>query len=1154
MKLTNEQQSAVDAKGHVLVSAAAGSGKTAVLTARVIDRILNGDSPVDVDKLLIVTFTSAAASEMRKRISDSLQDIIASDKTNIRAAKQKLLLESATITTIDSFCNTFVKENFQQLDIRPDYNLSSENELEAICQSALDITIDEYYNADDDGFFDLLSFLGDSGDLYNLKSAVVVIYRFTRTLPFPNKWLQKSLDNYTDFDFSFWKEIVLNECIGIVENNLISINRFIKKYENEPDIEKSLNNLYLIQADFEKLIAFLKNGDWDEALLLCTGFSVPNAAKNLKIDKSLNELIKNKRAQYKKVFETVKGYLYNSEQKCIDLIKRSQPHIAKLIEIVKKYAENLLVLKKDKNTFDFSDIEEFTLRLLASSDDENGHPTELAKSISDRYAEVLVDEYQDTNDLQNAIFNAISDNGKKLFIVGDVKQCIYNFRKANPKNFLSKKDNFPLYDGNSDPSKIILSGNFRSSKKICEFVNYIFKKLMQKDIVGMNYLDEDMLKPLGNFAEGDSDSVSIDIIDSSECSEKEDVLQAEYIASYIRNTVGKELISDNGELRPVKYSDFLILARSGKDKFGTYVEILEKAGIPANSVVENDFYKQPEIYIILNLLRAVNNPLKDIPMLAVALSPVFAVSPDEVANIRAESKNTSLYTAFCKRCDSSPTVKKMLDKLNLYRRWASSMSVSELINRIYDDTMLPQTVLATENGDMKKANLYSFVATAKGFEKNNFGGLSAFISYIDRAISSNSEYKKNYTVGKSDAVRIMTIHNSKGLQAPICFVINCSKSFSFTDYKYNVILHDELGIGAHVFNPEKRIKQTTVIEKAIGLYQKKDSISEEARLLYVAMTRAQNRLVLLGTEKKPNEALSMTETDETNHSELKFCVSYFDWLLNIVLPDINLPSLVNCSAADNFRGDASFTVKIIDASSIEPYEENSAVSEKQSLDYDDINNRLSFQYPYENILHINSKFSASGLTEKENAEQYYCTKRPAFMNEGGVSASQKGTLMHRFMEKCVFENAESDVDGEIARLVSNNAFTEKEAEFIDKDKIAAFFAGEAYSLIKSADKVLREQRFIYEMPINLIDSSVDTDETVTVQGIADCVIFKDGRISVIDYKTDRVNDENELVGRYSAQLSLYAIALNNTYSMPVDRCYIYSFGLSKTIELNLNDN
>ena len=1152
MGMTSEQLLAVKSRGNVLVSAAAGSGKTTVLTERVIDRIL-GDG-IDINKLLIVTFTNAAAEEMSKRIGDALQSVINNDKSNLRAAKQKILLESASICTIDSFCNNLVRENFQQLGIKPDYSLSTDSQLSDLSEMALNLIFDEHYANDDVDFFELISYIGDDGNLFELKRAVKSIYEFTTTMPFYKEWLDASVEMYTNFDFdkSDWKKRVVNECINLAKYALDEVDSLIISYNSVEGIGKGLNNFYIFQDTFGEIIRRLEADEWDNVLSICDSFKVPNLSTEKQLDPIIKNVLKEKNAEYKGIIADITNLLCAPKSTCTHLINKSAKMVKKLTELAKKYADSFIAAKIENNTLSFSDIEHFALELLVKNENGVKIQTELAKNLADRYLDVFVDEYQDTNDLQNAIFDAVSNNGKNLFTVGDVKQCIYNFRKANPKNFLQKKDTYPLYSDGAERSKIIMKGNFRSSKKICNFVNYIFEKLMCKELGGMDYLDEDRLNPVGTFAEGDTDSVSIDIIEPGDSDKNDDVIQAEYIASYIKNAVGRELISDRGKLRPLEYSDFLILSRSGKDRFDRYIDVFNKAGIPISTEVENDYFKLNEVYIIWNLLKVINNPAKDIPMMSVSLSPLFSVSPDELLNARKKTKDVPLYSALNNYREMSDKIGYMLDKLSVYRRWSSTMSVSGLISKIYDDSLLTHTVLVTENGETKKENLLHFIEIAKNYEKNSPGGLTGFLRYIDALAANGGEYKRKFTVGGKDAVRIMTIHHSKGLQAPVCFVVNCAKRFEFKESANRTVIHQQGGIGLFDFDDKKRTKRTTIARESIKLDIRDDVIAEEARLLYVAMTRAQNRLILVGVKKDILSEVLALKTVNCKGS-LNRRKSYLDWVSNIVFSDISVDDI---NGPEDIKGNAygtPFSVNIISADDISIDEcETPDMIKKETLNYDSINERISYEYQYKDIVNINSKYSASGLSERADFKKYYCTKRPSFLNVGGFSSTEKGTFMHRFMEKCDFERANENIDEEISRLVANGVFTEKEAECIDRNKIKVFFGGEIYQLIKSADKVMRESRFIYEMPVREIDGGIDSDESVTVQGVADCVLVKDDRLVIIDYKTDRIDNEAEFIEKYYTQLKLYAMAMNNTYGYLVSDCFIYSFNLSRLISLDLS--
>jgi ATP-dependent helicase/nuclease subunit A len=1153
MNLTNEQKKAVSARGNVLVSAAAGSGKTAVLTARVIDRILGDTDPVDVDKLLIVTFTNAAAVEMNKRISDELQKIIDRDSGNIRAARQKLLLDSATICTIDSFCNNLVRENFQYIDIKPDFTISNEEQLESLSVAAMDLTVDKCYVENDAAFFELLDIFGGDENDEPVRDAVKKIYSFTQSLPYPEQWFDKIINDYSDISLekSEWFDIMLGECAKIVSDVLPDCINTIKMYENA-DFGKALDSIAYCCDQFKLLDTLISDGDWDGAFNLCSSFKAPNMRFPKGTDESEKQPLKDKLGFYKKTIEIIKSNLCASSGKCIETAKKVAPHIIKLINIVREYSDNLIAVKHEKNQYEFADIERFALNLLVNFSDGDAKQTELAKSICGNYAEVMVDEYQDTNDLQNAIFNAVSDNGKNLFTVGDVKQCIYNFRKANPLNFLNKKNSYKLYDGNNDVDeryKIILSGNFRSCPAVCNCVNFLFERLMTKSIAEMDYLDEDRLVPLGSFCDEDKGEVGFNIIDSTDDERNDDELQIHYIIDYINRTVDREQISVNGEMRPIQYSDFLIMTRSGKSKIVDYVEAFKKAGIPVSAEVSSDFFSLPEIVTVLNLLRVISNPLNDVAMLSVSLSPLFSITPDEVANIRFEHQKVPLYSAFT--ASDNIRVQSMLGKIELYRRLAASVTVSLLISRIYDDSLLPHTYLATDGGEQKRANLMYLIEFAKGFEKNN-SGLTSFVSQIDRALAGKNSVVRKYTVGDADSVRIMTIHHSKGLQAPICFVINTSTRFNENDSSRSLTVHAKYGLGIKVCDSQKRIKADTLPRKAVAQMITNDMLAEEIRLLYVAMTRAQNRLIFLSVDKKVTKRLENALMNEKSTGSLNRCRSFYEWLLNIVLPQVNIRKLIDDGAAQCIDCD-DFTIARIDSEQVpEPRVCLDTGKEKIRLDYDSLNERLNYVYPYSNILNINSKFSASGLAERDNDKMYYCTRRPRFMNSGGLTSAERGTLMHRFMEKCDMNRAAIDVDAEIDRLILNGVFSTSEAAGIDRGKISAFFDDEVFSIIKSADKVLRESRFIYEMPISEIDESIVGDETVTVQGIADCVVISDGKITVIDYKTDRVKGADELVSRYSSQLKLYAKAMHNTYDMPVNDCIIYSFELKRGVSLGFS--
>lgn len=1160
---TLAQSNAIKENGNILVSAAAGSGKTAVLVERVITKLCDKKNPIRADELLIVTFTNAAAAEMRTRIEKRIEEEVKNDPENVSLLLQKHLLANAKICTIDSFCIDLVRENFDKLDISPDFKIGEEAVLSKINQDVIYSIINRYFNEKDPVFFQLLDIVGSEFDEKNFAELVLSVYEYSRQLPFPTVWFNSILAYYDSGRFTknnVWYKYAFEKAKKCVFDMKTMIANAVDLVTNVEDAANAYLSAFLDASNqITRLDEMLETGDWDNFYTALNNFSplrLPtvrglkgypevNAAKD--IYKYLSE----------KASERIKKLFYADFNFINNQFNKIYPALELFIDILKEFEQKVFEEYKANNIFTFHNTEHLALKLLCK---DANTPTDFAAEIFKQYKEVMVDEYQDTNDLQNMLFYVLSGFDKRLFAVGDVKQSIYGFRGANPLNFLNRKNSYvPLENAGEDsPKKIILGNNFRSKDEICDFVNYFFKNFMQSFTGSIVYDEEDMLIPTAKFPETKDLAVNMNIIDTSESDCDALALEARRIAEYINETInGQPCIKlDDQTLRKTDYRDFTILLRSVANKAPALVNELKKLGIPVNLSI-TEYAQSTEIMTFLSLLKVIDNPQTDIELLTVMMSPIFGFTPDEMAKIRAEKKQGNLYSAviFCAN-SGNEHCNEFLNKIKKFRQDSITLTLPKFISKLLVNTEYLNIAAAMSDGEQRRNNLLLLCDIAEQFDSSHTATLSSFIKYVNsqtKSVNSNGSFGKN-------AVNIMSIHASKGLQFPICIIASTSTRFNDAELRNPAAFSTKYGFGLKYFDEDEKQKFTTISREVILDDIKNTALEEELRLLYVAMTRAQDKLLFLASYKNPQKVIDgfknliLASQNEIDYNLFSRTKSYADWLIIALL--LHPCGKILLEAEDKILPQETISkaqVRVINGADL-PQVAAKAKMETKSANEDlsqALKERLDYVYPYDLLKNVQSKISVSVLANKAESDKYAFTSKPSFMTNNGISGAGYGTAMHKIMEYFDFSNYK-DVNSELERLCEWQFITEEEKDAVSVEGLQAFFESNIFARIKAASRVEREMRFITEILASKIEPELKNsgvDEEIIVQGAVDVCFIENNELVILDFKTDRVEDINQLAETYGEQLSIYALACEKIFGLKVKEKVIYSFAKSDTVTI-----
>jgi ATP-dependent helicase/nuclease subunit A len=1162
-KPTPNQALAINRQGNILVSAAAGSGKTAVLVERVIKFLTDENRNINADELLIVTFTNAAAAEIRSRIEKRIDEECRNNPTSSALLRQKHLLNSAKICTIDSFCIDLVRENFDKLGISPDFKIGENAVLNQINEAVVYRIISRYIENKDKTFSDLVDIVGGEFDEKKLAELLLSVYEYSRQLPDPQKWFDFISLSYNKGSFTnenIWYNYAFTKAEALVsEMRDISVN-IINSVTAVPTLaDHYLPSLTLLCDNIDSLMTKVEYNDWDTFYNAINNFilpKLPTAKKGMgeyRECKALKDAFK----QFKEKTLPTLSKLFYAEFKFInEQFKKLNPCIELFVSLLKELDAEIFKEYNNQNTFTFHNIEHLALKLLCKEEDGKIVVSEDGKDLLDQYKEVMVDEYQDTNDLQDRLFLVLSNFEKKLFVVGDVKQSIYAFRGANPINFLNKKERYILVDKADETmaQKIILANNFRTKTEVCDFINFFFEMFMTEKTGRINYNEEERLIPTATYPETNLPAVDYSIINIGESKEKSWVLEARQIAKYIRKVMsaGEVIRKDDKTLRQASYGDFTILLRALTNA-PVIINELKKQGIPVDINLDS-FTENREISTMLSLLRVIDNPNSDIELLTLLFSPIFSFSTDDLAVIRADKKDGSLYSAIINAANKGNLrAVSFIEKLKDYRLYAVTLKLPDLITKLLIETEFLNIISAFPDGEHRKNNLLLLVEIAKQYTQNGMVGLTKFIEFVNR---SSDAAKSTLTAG--NAVKIMTIHGSKGLQFPVCILAGTDTRFNDEDSKHSAAYSIGYGLGFKYY--DEKIKKTisTIAREAIIDETRSVSLQDELRLLYVALTRTQDKLLIISTFKNLENTLEkyknrlIMHNCEITNAFFQKTSSFTDWLI---------PSLLLHPNGEIFReaGDmlipynttSKVNIEIIDGinlTSVDAEKPNQYFNANDEI-VNQIVERIKFEYPFKQILNIRSKTSVSLLANKAESDKFAFTQRPSFMCNGNMTATDKGTAIHRVMQYFDFEKYNA-IDEEIDRLYEWQFISENEYNSLDKKALIKFFESEIFYRIQNSKLIKREMQFLTEVPITKIDTTLDKrfeNEKIVIQGAVDICFIENGEIIILDFKTDRVNDLSELKDAYSGQLSIYAEACSKIFKLPIKEKIIYSFYLGNSI-------
>lgn len=1176
---TTDQRHAIECrKGSVLVSAAAGSGKTAVLVERVIRRLTDKDNPCSAEDLLIVTFTRAATAQMREKIGAAILKRLSEDPTDRHLRRQYMLLPFAKICTIDSFCNDLVRENFHALGISPDYSLLDNETAVIMKNDVCEAMLERAYEEDLDGRFSELSDMMSSGSSdEDFAKLIIKMYDISTAYPFPDLWLDSLIGEYSqpDINKSRWGGIIKKYVCDMLDYCVSSSRDMMTAMESDPIVADAYGAA--VQSDINMYAELREkiNSDWDEAL---EAFKTVKYMSLGRVPKGYESETKNvvttARKKLKDLLKKVPGIMCVSSEEHADDMRLLRDPVTKLIELVKQFGREYSAEKDKMNSADFSDILHRALNLLAVSDGSGGYiKTDLARELSSHYVEILVDEYQDINEAQDMIFRAISADENNLFTVGDVKQSIYRFRQAMPEIFLRRRSTTHSFESGKYPLGITLGSNFRSRVGVTSCVNYIFRQLMSTEAGELEYDDSEALNAAAKYPERDTPDCELHVV--TDKGNRADTLeaQARYVAKYIERTVreGKMLVTKGGALHPASYGDFCILLRTAKNVSSVYANALSERGIPVFSPETGGFFEAAEISFILSLLRVLDNPVQDIPLAAVMLSPLFGFSAGELADIRASAKERletgetePLYRSVAASADEgSKKAAAFLKKIESLRRLSLTLSAGELVRRVCEETGFDAVVGAMPDGERRRLNVGLLCDYAEKYEAAGNLGLSGFIRFIDKVARTSGDLATAARPSENaDIVRIMTVHQSKGLEFPICILADMQHAFNERDNTESVLISSSAGLGMKRRTEDGISVYDTASRRATVITSERMGRSEEMRVLYVALTRAKENLVMVTSVPNPEKGLAKVAV-ECGIGER---ANPFAVLRMNNFSDLVLTALMRHPAADELRKLSGvdvpiflsekdrFKLKVV-VSDSESFMTESANEQKiaaKPVFFNEVQARLDYSDPRSVLSSVPAKRAASDGSERGINREYFASSRPAFMSSGGLTPAQRGTATHKFMQFSNYAAARAGIESELARLVDGGFLSEDEGKAVNIGAAKRFFMSPLAERIFASDNVMREKKFAALFPAKFFYPELTgeaAEEKIVVQGIADCVFVEDGKLVIVDYKTDTGVDAEALLDRYSAQLGIYREALSQALGMPVKETLLYSFFMNSTVKV-----
>lgn len=1194
---TDEQWQAIWAKGQdMLVSAAAGSGKTAVLINRMIEKVLDEQEPVSVDELLVVTFTNASAAEMRHRMSKALEKAVAQNPESKHLRQQLRLINKAQISTLHSFCLSVVKQYAYLLEIDPGFRIAGDTEAALLRDDVLEAVLEDAYEGTGAGAVYRLadSFTSDRSD-QAMEVLVSKLYDYSRVHPNPAHWLQQVPSLYNVPADTAIDELPfigdLKMTIRHAFEEALQLTMDGRDIALQPDGPAILDDTFKMDAELIKAAIAALEESWNSVYELSKNFSWPKSGsvKKDSCDPVLADEAKALRNEAKKIVKGImEAYFTRKPARLLDEMREMAPLMQTLVDLTNRFAEQYKALKVDRALVDFSDLEHYALEILS----KGGEPSAIADEYRSRFKEILVDEYQDTNMLQETILGLVKSGGEtdgNLFMVGDVKQSIYRFRLAEPMLFLGKYGRFTKEAAGTGMS-IDLNANFRSRKEILDGTNYIFSQIMGSRVGEIDYDEAAALKHKAPYNEQDMPIELVlihepELEEDQQAEEPEDLAKSQWEARFIARKIRelmeqKTLVHDpwTNEQRPLEYRDIVVLMRS-MTWSGDFDDEFKMAGIPLYTELAGGYFDALEVMIMMNTLRVIDNPYQDVPLVSVLRAPFIGLRENELAEIRLAAPQSSFYEAvktFMRSGtggDSKAAEKLQRFTLQLedWRNLARRGSLAELIWQVYLDTNYYEMAGSMSNGKQRQANLRALHDRALEYEKTSFRGLFRFLRFIDRMRERGDDLGTAKSLSeKENVVRLMTVHKSKGLEFPVVFFAGTGRSFNEMDFRKSYMFDQDYGLAVKAVNPDSRVEYTSLPFLAVKERKQLQMKAEEMRVLYVAMTRAKERLFLTASVKEPEALFERWKTAAPEVRLPDFVRSrakgYLDWIGPAIARHPDAEELMNRSGT-LLPHHSRFHVEIVESQSLLPAPlviEELAAGQHNIEDIEkEVKNRFDFHYPYQPSVEKRSKQSVSEmkrlqmlqrLDEPESFVQNTGPSkrtlhdRPDFLQEKRLAASDVGTAVHSLMQHIALDRklSAADIKEQVETLVGMEILSPEEGKAIRVGEITAFYSSGTFNRLLNAKQIKREVPFTYAK------ADADGDHQI-IQGIVDCLFEEEDGWVLLDYKTDRIfgigDMQSEMASRYEVQLTVYAEAVEAILRVPIKEKLLYLFSAEKEIRI-----
>lgn len=1206
VKFTAEQQRVIDLRGcNILVSAAAGSGKTAVLVERIVNRVCDEAAPIDIDRLLIVTFTNAAAAEMRERIAAGIAARLEEKPESEHIQRQAALLHNAQITTIDSFCLFLLKNHFNEIGLDPAFRIADEGEIRLMQQEVLQELLEDAYASGEEAFHYCVEYFCPGSRESALQQHILDLARYAASFPWPEEWLEERREDYAAETVA---ELCGSSCGSYLLEHLRAMTAgWQKKLEQVQRLCQESDGPYMygemVDGELEQLerLAACDTLESYAAYLPAVNFGRLSSKKDDSVSPGKRELAASLRAEVKKSIKGIAESFFTTPlELATEQSAACREPVCTLIGLTQDFLRRMAEKKRDKRVVDFSDLEHFALGILLKKDEQGVHPSGVAQEYRQHFEEILIDEYQDSNLVQEFLLEAVSGEAEgrfNRFMVGDVKQSIYKFRLARPELFMEKYHSYTAGEG--EHQRIDLAKNFRSRREVVDSVNEVFSRIMSEQTGGLAYDERAALYPGAVYPESEGNETELLLLESpsSELSDRQ--LEARAVAAKIRQLKADFRVTDkaDGCLRPVKYADMVILLRTNSGWDEVFREELEKAGIPVYITSKTGYFGATEVQELLQLLRVLDNPRQDIPLFGTMKSLFGGFTEEEVALIRSRNRRVSLYEAVeafaeetreasaqeSDRAMSAALRRKaatFLERVRKYRHLTVYMPVRELLTRLITDFDYLNYVTALPAGEKRRANVEMLLTRASDFEKTSYYGLFHFIRYMEQLEKYDVDYGEAGLLDENaDVVRIISIHKSKGLEFPVTFVSGLSKRFNMQDVNRSLILDMELGLGVNYVDPGKRIRNKTLRKNVLARKQREEMLAEELRVLYVAMTRAREKLILTATLEK---AAEKWETATRNASEQLFFSDFIEsrGYLDFLLPVLGKTGIRVLVLTEEELAAGGIREQITVRGREKQLEQAAGYCDQEALAK--LRRRLGEKYAFECLAGLYTKTTVSELklaamADKDEAAYHTFEEKevlpyiPAFRREEEtVSGAVRGNAYHRVMELLDLEGLFPEPEaaesyeaycgllrgGETAKRLSSFLQEQVESKRLKKEYADAVRIGKLLHFLKTklawrmllaqrAGRLYREQPFVMGVSASRLGEAFPDTEKVLIQGIIDVFFEEEDGIVLLDYKTDTVSTMEELTNRYETQLEYYSEALVKLKRKPVKEKLLYSFHLER---------